>query len=513
MRPARVVTRVLASLLPCLLAAGCSGGGGSGNPTGPGSGAVASVRVEPLQDTVEVGQAITLEATLLDSRGRELEGRAAPFWSSSNPAVAAVDPGAPGGQGNPITVNGIAPGQARITATAEGRAGDAEIFVEAPANQTLLTGRVFDGETGQGIPNATVSFTFTDPLNARVATTGADGVFTSPPLPDVPAGEILNVTAQAAGYVSATVLGVSLPAPGATLTVEPIPLVRQSASRGGISGTVRNARTNEGVPGATVALLPGLGPQVTQQNPIRVVTSDAGGGFAFNQLDAGTYTLRANHPPDFVDGFRTGIAVGNNDVTPDQDVVLSPLGTSEIRIVLQWGRTPTDLDAHLTGPDPAGGRFHVFFPAGSRGALAAPPFAALDVDDVSSFGPETITITQLSSGTYRYSVHDFTNRNSATSTALANSGAQVEVYIAGGFVRRFLVPPGRAGTLWTVFELSGASIEGATITERNQMGFAEDPGAILGRSPGAPAGRSASASSDAAVIGRSIRALTKPPAR
>ncbi len=51
---------------------------------------------------------------------------------------------------------------------------------------------------------------------------------------------------------------------------------------------------------------------------------------------------------------------------------------------------------------------------------------------MSAFGPETITITQMNPGTYRCSVHDYSNRASTTSAALGQSGAKVQVYSSTG---------------------------------------------------------------------------------
>ncbi|MDI6761151.1 MAG: hypothetical protein QMD05_10040 [Candidatus Brocadiaceae bacterium] len=119
-------------------------------------------------------------------------------------------------------------------------------------------------------------------------------------------------------------------------------------------------------------------------------------------------------------------------------------------ITLRWGLNPSDLDSHLTGPG-----FHVYYAA--LGSANSFPFAWLDRDDVTSFGPETIRIEQFLGTTYRYSVHDFTNRASSTSNALSNSGANVTFNNALGEVRRFDVTAGQTGTLWTVFTLDGST--------------------------------------------------------
>jgi putative cell wall-binding protein len=139
------------------------------------------------------------------------------------------------------------------------------------------------------------------------------------------------------------------------------------------------------------------------------------------------------------------------------NAVLVPLTAPDsLRVVLTWGYDPRDLDSHLTGPAPDGGRFHVYF--GDReyfhdGLL----YADLDVDDTTSYGPETTTIRRRVGGTYRFSVHDYSNKSYSYSTALANSGAIVRVYSAAGLAGTFRVP-NRPGTLWTVFEWSGSSL-------------------------------------------------------
>lgn len=134
-------------------------------------------------------------------------------------------------------------------------------------------------------------------------------------------------------------------------------------------------------------------------------------------------------------------------VTVDEPVVavrvaLSPVfGESDMaRMVLSWGREPSDLDSHLLGPG-----FHLFFNQKAAGG------ATLDVDDVDSFGPETVTIQQWQSGLYRYYIQDFSAGANPQSTTLANSGAVVELYLDGADVQVFRVPEG-VGIFWHVFD-------------------------------------------------------------
>jgi uncharacterized protein YfaP (DUF2135 family) len=116
-----------------------------------------------------------------------------------------------------------------------------------------------------------------------------------------------------------------------------------------------------------------------------------------------------------------------------------------LRVVLSWGATPSDLDSHISYPGN-----HVYFNAKTGDD------ADLDVDDVDSYGPETITLQKKRFGeTYVYAVHDFVNSSNPSSDALSNSQAKVFVYVGQSLVRTYYVPTGQRGNLWTVFRLNG----------------------------------------------------------
>lgn len=116
-----------------------------------------------------------------------------------------------------------------------------------------------------------------------------------------------------------------------------------------------------------------------------------------------------------------------------------------MRVVLSWGQKPSDLDAHF-----AYGRDHIYF-AHKTGSNAN-----LDVDDIDSYGPETITIDQRNNGQeYVFAVHDFSDRNNPGTTNLSNSGATVFVYIGESLVRTYYISGGgQQGNLWTVFKIT-----------------------------------------------------------
>jgi len=113
-----------------------------------------------------------------------------------------------------------------------------------------------------------------------------------------------------------------------------------------------------------------------------------------------------------------------------------------LRIVLNWGRSPDDIDSHLSY---AGGYVCYHDKDSSQ--------ANLDVDDTDSYGPETITITRKEQGKkYVYAVHNYSNRNSVNNDNLSNiSGAKVFIYIGDTLIKTYKIPEGKKGTVWIPF--------------------------------------------------------------
>ncbi|MBI5069609.1 MAG: hypothetical protein HZB56_15345 [Deltaproteobacteria bacterium] len=159
----------------------------------------------------------------------------------------------------------------------------------------------------------------------------------------------------------------------------------------------------------------------------------------------------------------TAMACGNAACQAVANVTLSdPL----IRSALTWGATPSDLDSHWVSAGGGAPETHVYF--SSRGSLAAAPYAALDTDDTSSFGPEVVTVMpSVPAGVYRYCIHDYSNGGSTTSTVLQGSTAKVELVLRGG-ARAYQVPQG-AGTVWQVFELTIDANRNVTVRDLNRV--------------------------------------------
>lgn len=183
-------------------------------------------------------------------------------------------------------------------------------------------------------------------------------------------------------------------------------------------------------------------------------------GYYEVELPIGYYTIVMKKGGYITDHFnvtvtRKGNYDWNGTMVPDGN---SNIAAGDLRIVLLWGEEPSDLDSHLWGPTIDGtGKFHIFYgdktyyEFDETGESTIPAF--LDLDDTSSYGPETTTVYEMNqSGTYSFYVHDFTNRAELDSHALANSGAKVEVYLGTKRIETYHVPASGVGNVWHVFD-------------------------------------------------------------
>jgi len=189
----------------------------------------------------------------------------------------------------------------------------------------------------------------------------------------------------------------------------------------------------------------------------RTLTTNAQGVATFSQIPEGMTSLSAA-ASNYTSASQTAVL---QCTSPNQvAVALSPaggtqggLGSGQFRIILTWGENPRDLDSHMTGPAADGSRWHVLYNAKTAGGMCA-----LDVDDTSSLGPETITCpptdttATLQPGVYRYSLHHYSGTGN-----IGNSGANVRLEFGNGQTYNFTPPAANyvgAKDVWTVFELT-----------------------------------------------------------
>ncbi len=324
------------------------------------------------------------------------------------------------------------------------------------------TGCDSGGGSGDGSATGTVTNSFGRPVQGATvtldsdagkmagctATTDASGAFSC----DVAAGTY-TVTVTVAGYGTQTFTATVNDGGTTTLTVP------QLVGLGAIDATLVNAVTGTAIGDATVECRRQLADGSYGDVEFTGTATALG-----RLIVAGAFTGEAQCTAT-AGGVAIPLQITIRTNTTGTIAATPAPASGSYRVVLTWGENPSDLDSHLTGPTGSGSdRFHVYYI--NESALGH----SLDVDDVSSFGPETITIVPDGvSGMYRYSVHNFSEQGddgvSNATEGIAASGATVRLYDATGLLRTYTPPAptaangGTDADTWRVFEIT---VNGAT---------------------------------------------------
>ena len=290
-----------------------------------------------------------------------------------------------------------------------------------------------------------------------------------------------NLTYTKSGYISTTQSS-AIATDNQTVVVATVTLLETSSCGvGNISGTIKDAVSGSAISGVSISIRSGA--NVTSGSTISGKTDNTtdSGTYTVSGVDAGGYTVQASKSGYITSYFNVNVC-GN--LTSQNLSISETLSSGTMRIVLHWGANSglTIVDSHLTGPDNASGRFHIYWPTSKRkffyykndytcsGCTASQKSdnVTLDKDDTNAPGTETITIPSGSwrSGTYRYSAHDYTNKASTSTTKFSTSGTTVKVYYNG--TETTYNVPNSAGNLWTVFSIDGSS---KVVTSVNSMSF------------------------------------------
>jgi len=245
-------------------------------------------------------------------------------------------------------------------------------------------------------------------------------------------------------------------------------LVKDSTEGGNASGSIVDAFDASKISNATLKFYRGI--NLIEGDPVQETVAGSDGQY-YISLAPGNYTIQAS-----ANGYTTGtanIVVLSGETKKDQDCTLTPvLKEGEIRAILTWGEKPRDLDSHLVGPTAEGGKFHVYF-SSKNFNLNGQTYNKLDVDDTTSYGPETTSVYLNVGGTYTYYVHDYSNKYSSNSSALSQSGAMVKLYVAGRDKPYIYYAPTGNGTLWKVFSMTDGKI-----TPINELSYESNPIAV-----------------------------------
>jgi uncharacterized protein YfaP (DUF2135 family) len=246
------------------------------------------------------------------------------------------------------------------------------------------------------------------------------------------------------------------------------------ASTGTISGKITDAVSSDNLSGVSISARRGL--NFTSGTVIaNDTTANSTGAYSMSSMNRGWYTAQTSKS-GYIDSTFHVYSCGN--VSSQDSSISEELSSEAMRIVLSWptGSTATDLDAHFQVPDNDSNAFHIYYgtntsPIDDYYLYGASDNATLDRDGRTAPGTETFSITNVRSGNYSYSVHNYRDKagnTDAQKTNLQKSGATVTIYYnALSNNPTVYNVPNRAGTLWTVFTFNTSD----NLTEVGTMSY------------------------------------------
>lgn len=349
-----------------------------------------------------------------------------------------------------------------------------EDYTEHFFNSLVVDFEIKDAVTGNPVPSAQIIIT--DAINNNVKaesysnSEGKVSIFLRK--------GIYDIEVFATGYDSNAIFDSNLNAfTSNTFLFHLTPQSNQDDLICELGGTVIDNVTGEAISGVELRFRKGY--NVTSGSYTSIF-SNSQGKYYTNSLDYGYYTVETYKEGYIKSYILLQAAVTNWDSAERDDALLqnislSPLLESDdsFRVELRWGETPSDLDSHLFGPTvDETDIFHTYY-LDKNYYYDDVLVADLDLDDITSYGPETTTVHKTNSeGIYSFYVHDYSNRFLTDSMELSNSGAYVRVFVGNTYVT-FDVPVNVGGTVWHVFDYDS---ESGTITPVNTMSYSSNPG-------------------------------------
>jgi len=199
-----------------------------------------------------------------------------------------------------------------------------------------------------------------------------------------------------------------------------------------VKGCVQDADTSARIAGVTVEMIG------QNYNGANTAITDSNGNFEINVMQNAISLITASQGTKVSNTMQQ--YTGDTEVIQDDCLLL---GNAPLTVRLTWGENPHDLDTHVIGPN----NYHIWY--SYQGSYAVES-GQLDVDDVTSYGPEVFTALRFpEAGTYHYAVYHY-----AGSSTITDSPARVELILNG--VRTVFMPPagqGTSDTWWNVFDI------------------------------------------------------------
>ncbi|HKL78941.1 MAG TPA: S8 family serine peptidase, partial [Mobilitalea sp.] len=190
----------------------------------------------------------------------------------------------------------------------------------------------------------------------------------------------------AEGYITETIYNVVITEGVVNYNIL-LNLVEDSEETGIAGGRIIDAFDAHSISDARLDIYQGI--NQTSVNLVATAASNNNGEYSV-ELAPGNYTINVA-APGYLSDYTSILIIGGQE-TSSQDCTLTPiLSEGEVRMVLTWDEYPSDLDSHMVGPTPDGAGFHTYYQAQNY-YVSQILYDNLDVDDTSSYGPETTSV-------------------------------------------------------------------------------------------------------------------------
>lgn len=316
-----------------------------------------------------------------------------------------------------------------------------------------------NSETKKGISNVDIALTDNDDKTINNIVSDINGIYET----IIEHKSSLKFELSKEGYIPETYYVNNIGAVQKEIYCDTIELIKISDSgKGGASGKIISASTGVGVSDLTLNLRKGINNIYT--DVITESNTSSNGTYSFNNIEAGNYTMEivdnSSRTEKYITTYVNIKVMGGKIITDQNGVVSTNLEKNQVRIVLTWGIKPSDLDSHMLSNN-VGNIFHVYY--GNKTHYDGENLVCmLDLDDITSFGPETTTLYNPNVGVYQFYIHNYSGEY-----PLSKSNACVRVYLSGDSYPKytFNVPEGN-GNIWDVFCYNSAT---KTVTAINSI--------------------------------------------
>jgi hypothetical protein len=367
-------------------------------------------------------------------------------------------------------------------------------FSTSPSGSGTITGSVKQGRSALSGVSVTLSIYGT---TVATSTSDSNGDFSQSSL----GLGVYSLTYTKSRYLEAIQSG-TLATDNQTLVLAKQTMISDGCTDAGdISGFIKHAVTGEVIKGVAISLRNGLNTRNGNTISGKTSTTDVNGAYTLSSIDPGSYTIQTSKDNLISTYFNV---ISCNGLSNKNSNMSNELADGAMIIVLSWEGTE-DFDSHLEIPCTSGtcsgsnkaDKSHLWYNVGQSTAVdwsgksttnyhnytdivSSGDYVTLDQDNTdgsgspcgNNCGPETMTISKLRSGDYRYHVHAYDQKGDNT-THIADNGTVVQVFYNNDQVINFDVPSS-AGDLWTVLEYNKST----GFSTLNTMGSEATPGNV-----------------------------------